>query len=261
MDKISKDLIKFEFPIFILLTLLLSWWSVPFAEGGILPHGPALATVIILALFGGRQGFSALRQRLTHWRACRWYLIGAGIILAYQGLAYGLNLLMGATIAEQPELPSLGTLASLLLIGGLWEEIGWSGYALPKLQQAFSKRPNGLLVAVLLLGIVRAFWHLPLYLTGTIFWFDILAFEIAFQILIAWIFFRSGESLPTVMLFHFVSNVLGIVMSPVFLGAERASYSSLFMMLAVVIALSVMREFTGHENPQEMPIHGINLIL
>jgi hypothetical protein len=50
-------------------------------------------------------------------------------------------------------------------------------------------------------------------------------------------------------------------MSPVFLGAEPASYYALFMMLAVVSALFVMREITGHENPQEMSIHGINLIL
>ena len=49
---------KYELPLFFLLTYLLSWWIVPFLQGGMLAQGPAFAAVIIIALTAGRQGAS-----------------------------------------------------------------------------------------------------------------------------------------------------------------------------------------------------------
>jgi hypothetical protein len=47
---------KYELPLFFLLAYALSWMSVPFANGGLLPHGPTIAAVIVVALVAGRQG-------------------------------------------------------------------------------------------------------------------------------------------------------------------------------------------------------------
>ena len=147
---------KYELPLFFLLTYLLSWWIVPFLQGGMLAQGPAFAAVIIIALTVGRQGLREFWGRVTHWRAGWWYIIGPAIIIGYQGAAFGINLLLGATVTELPRLPSTGTFLQLLLLGGLWEEFGWSGYALRKVQESFANRPNGSLIAAIILGIFRA---------------------------------------------------------------------------------------------------------
>jgi membrane protease YdiL (CAAX protease family) len=121
----------------------------------------------------------------------------------------------------------------------MWEEPGWSGYALPTLQERFSGRPNGTLIATLGTGVVRAIWHLPLVIYGHIPWYDALFFTLAFQIMISWLFNGSGSVL-VVMVFHFASNISGAIMAPVFTGADRTSYYVLFVILAWVIALIIL---------------------
>jgi uncharacterized protein len=237
-------LTKYELPLFFLLTYLLSWWSAPFTNGQILPHGPTLAALIILALTTGREELRDWWCRITHWRvAWYWFVISQGIVLGYQGVAFVLNLLLGATTSHPIALPSMGIMIELLLLGGLWEEPGWTGYALPKMLERYANRPNGTLIAALVLGVFRAVWHLPLFLYGYIQWFDILFFEIAIQLIIAWLYVRSSGSVPVIILFHFTSNILGPVMSPVFAGAARTNYYALFMALAALIAIGLYAWF------------------
>jgi membrane protease YdiL (CAAX protease family) len=227
---------------FAAFTYLLSWWSIPFSGGRILPYGPALAAVIVLAITAGRPGLRALWKRVAHWQvAWYWYLIGPGIIASYQSLAFALNLLFGATVVNSPQLPDYGTIITLLLLGGLWEEPGWTGYALPKLQERFANRSNGSLLAALGVGLMRAVWHIPLFIYGHIPWFDVVLFEITIQLIIAWLFNRSGGSVLVVMWFHFISNIAGVVVGPAtFAGAGWMSYYALFVALAVLIALGIL---------------------
>lgn len=229
-----------EMAFFFLLTYLLSWWSVPLMNGALIPQGPMFAAFILVALMMGRIGLRAYWGQLTHWRAGWWYLIAPLIILGYTGVAYIINLWSGATPAETPHLLSLGVFVQLLLFGGHWEEPGWTGYALPKFQERFADRPYGSLTAILVMGVFRALWHLPLFLAGKLYWFDIFMFSFAMQIIIAWLYHRSGRSVPAVMLFHFVSNLLGAVMSPVFTGEERLLFYALFMSIAMVFALALV---------------------
>src|SRR5688572_15253601 len=193
---------KYELSFFFLLTYVLSWWSVPVLDGALIPQGPFFAALIIIALTMGILGLREYWQRLNNWRAGWWYVIGPAIIVAYIGIAFAINLLLGATPTSLPKI-SAGVFVMLLLFGGHWEEPGWTGYALPKLQERF-----GGLTAALVLGIFRAIWHLPLYLQGKLFWFDIFIFSFAMQIIIAWLYERSGKSVPAVMVFHFASNLL-----------------------------------------------------
>jgi hypothetical protein len=240
MNKTENTFAKYQFPIFFLLSCLLSWWSAPFMNGAIIPYGPMLAALIVLAVSAGKQGVSKWWRGVTHWRvAWYWYLIGPAIIIGYQGVAFFINLLLGAPVASSPALPSMGVFLQLLIIGGQWEEPGWSGYALPKLLDRYTNRKNATLIAVLLLGVLRSIWHLPLFLYGHIPWFDIFIFVVAFQIITAWLYIRSGGSVPVVILFHFTSNLLGAIMSPVFTGAARTNYYALFMGLATMIAIVI----------------------
>jgi len=88
------------------------------------------------------------------------------------------------------------TLLSLVLLGGMWEEPGWTGFALPVLQARHGSRPFGFLRASLVMGLIRAGWHLPLMLVGAIPWFDVLFFSMAVQFLVSWLLAASACPRP-----------------------------------------------------------------
>jgi hypothetical protein len=234
MTKIIKD---HELAFFLLLTYLLSWSPSPFINGAILPQGPAIAAVLTLAFTSGRNGLRAYGRSLSPWLARWWYLVGPLIVVGYGAAAFALNRLIGAAPVAMPQAPAMGTVVGLLLFGGQWEELGWTAYALPRLQQRFAGRTNGLLLATLTLGVFRALWHLPLFLQGKVYWFDIFLFSFAFQIIIAWIYARSRRSVLAVMAFHFSSNIMGAIMYPVFAGQGRMIFYALFMGVAALLAL------------------------
>ena len=95
-------------------------------------------------------------------------------------------------------------------------------------------------MATLGTGVFRAIWHIPLLIYGHIAWFDVLIFTFAFQIMISWLFNRSGGSVLVVMIFHLASNISSAIMSPAFTGAAKMSYYALFVALAWVIALAIL---------------------
>jgi len=242
MSKLQQHFKMYPLIWFFALAYLLSWWSAPFANGQIIPHGPALAAVIVLAVTAGRSGLRDLWRRVAHWRVpWYWYVIGPGMVASYLVCAYALNLLLGASVTSPPHLPSMGIFLELLLLGGLWEEPGWTGFALPRLQARYADRPNGLLIATLVMGALRSIWHLPLLFYGHIPWYDFLIFSFAFQIMISWLLYRSGGSALVVMVFHFASNVFaGGIMLSVFAGAAQSRFYVLFVALASVLALVIV---------------------
>lgn len=229
---------------FVILAYILSWWSIPFANGGLLPHGPFLSALIILIVIKGRSGTGDLFRRMVSWRGgWHWLLIGPGLVIVYLSLAFVINLLLGATVTETSHLGSLApTVIMLLLLGGTWEEPGWTGYALPLLQERYANRPHGLLLASLHMGVIRAVWHLPLVIYGAIPWYDLVFFAMAFQFLISWLFNRTGGSVLIVMLFHLTSNIVGGgIMVPLFSGLDHTRFYILFIAMAWLIAFLLCR--------------------
>jgi uncharacterized protein len=241
---------------FTFLTYLLSWWTAPFIGGSILPWGLALSAWIVLAITEGRPGIRNWKQRISNWRVPGyWYLVGPSIIAFYQSSAFALNILLGATLTQYPHFPDLKTFLTLLLVGGQWEEIGWSGFALPTLQKRFANRPHGALLAALSVGGIRAIWHLPLVLSGHIPWFDMVFLSLAFQLIIAWLFNLTG-SVPVVMVFHFISNQFGSSFSRLFTGEQWTNFYVLFVMLALLIAVLILWRSgfkLGHNAGQDKP--------
>lgn len=227
--------------LFFLLAYLFSWWSVPVADGALFPYGPALAAVLVLAIGSGQPGLREWWSRIIHWRAGWWYLIGPAIIIASLLGAFFLNILLGAGVTTTPQLPASAVWIQLLLFGGLWEEPGWTGFALPKLQEKFQQHKNGLLIATLVMALLRAIWHIPLLVRGTLPWFDVFGYIIAFQLIITWIYNRSGGSVPAVMLLHYSSNLLaGGMMLTFFSGSEKLTYWMFFTAFAGFFALMIL---------------------
>jgi hypothetical protein len=149
------------------------------------------------------------------------------------------SLLLGAQISSTAHFAAAGgTILTLVLLGGWWEEPGWSGYALPLLQERHAGRRFGLLKASLTLGLIRSGWHLPLALYGHIPWYDAVLFSFAFQFLISWLFNRTGGSALPPMLFHLTSNVVGgALIIPMFVGADFERYYMLFVAYACLLAI------------------------
>ncbi|PKO14588.1 MAG: hypothetical protein CVU39_14015 [Chloroflexi bacterium HGW-Chloroflexi-10] len=241
MKKKDNLFAKYLFPLYFLLAYLFSWWTVPIADGALFPYGPTLAAVLVLAISSGRTGLREWWSRIIHLRAGWWYLIGPVIMVTSLLGAFILNLLSGAMVSISPKLPDPAIWIQLLLLGGLWEEPGWTGFALPKLQEKFNQHKSGVLIATLIMALFRAIWHLPLLVSGTLPWFDVFGYIIAFQVIITWLYNRSGGSVPVVMLFHYSSNLLaGGMMLLVFSGSEKMTYWMLFTAFAGLIALLIL---------------------
>jgi membrane protease YdiL (CAAX protease family) len=105
-------------------------------------------------------------------------------------------------------------LVTTALYGGpLGEELGWRGFALPRLQQA--RTP---LVASVVIGLAWGFWHLPLHLRGDypsmgglVAGFALrLASQVAVAVVFTWLFNRSHRSLVAVVVLHAsLNNTVG----------------------------------------------------
>lgn len=230
--------------LFFLLAYVMGWSAVIPLKGGLVPYGPMLAGIIVLANTQGRSGVTDL----VRWRGdYAWYLIAPGFVVLFHLGAFGLNLLLGAHVTSADHLRSLNAILLLILplvlSGGMWEELGWSGYALPKLQERFSNRKNGLLMATFVLFILRMAWHIPLVLYGTIPWYELLFYNVALQFLISWLYTWSDRSVPITMLCHLASNVMYSFMVPLFSGTDQSQYQMLFIALANVMVFFAFRFF------------------
>ena len=228
MNRSQQFFTKYRFPLFFLLSYLLSWWALPASRQGMLPQGPAFAAVIVIALTVGREGLREFWRRLTNFRGGWWYLVGPGILAGALIAAFVVNVLLGASVSGGPQLP-LEAVVILLIFGGEWEELGWTGYALPELQKRYAKVANGPLIATLILGIFRGIWHLPLVFVGAIPWYDaVLLTPFVFQPMISWLYNKTGGSVPVVFVFHYMSNLLGAITGPLFGGPDVESYRILY---------------------------------
>lgn len=170
--------------------------------------GPSLAAVVV-AVVTGR--WRMLAARLTRWRVGgRWYLIVFGLPVAVMSSAIALTVLTGTDLS--PVHWGAGTAAALLgwlalrtlLGGGLGEELGWRGWALPRLQARMSP-----VTAAALLGIVWAAWHLPLVLIADAPLVQaavLLLFIAPMAFLYSWVFNGTGGSVLLVVLLHGAQN-------------------------------------------------------
>lgn len=171
---------------------------------------PALVALWLTYRAAGKPGVRALVDRVFMWRVeARWYLF-AFLYLAAIKLAAAIahRFATGTWPAISEQIPWI-----LFLVGALTstpfqagEEIGWRGYALPRLAERI-----GLGGAALLLGVIWAAWHLPLFvipatdLTGQSFPFYLIS-VMPISVAIAWVYAKTKGSLLLVMLMHAAVN-------------------------------------------------------
>ena len=220
---------------FYLLTLAVSW------PLGFLPPGPSIAAIAVTALIDGRSGVGALLRRVTVWRVgVRWYLIALLGPVALLAAAAWVNVLAGAQVATEGPLVDwleLGRLFGLQVVGvfaGPWEELGWRGYALPRLLKRFSP-----LVASLAVGVLWAVWHIPLFMSGELPWADA-APIVVLSILFTAVFVRTKQSVLIAFLMHAALNAAGGIAVLLFEGSDRVQMYWSMTAVSAVVALAVI---------------------
>lgn len=177
------------------------------------PLAPATASLVLTGLLDGRAGYRDLSGRLRHWRVgWPWYaaalmagplpVLVAAFILAM--LLHSPEFLPAILTGPAPSgLIPLGIAAGL--IAGIFEELGWTGFAVPRL-----RRSHGILVTSLLVGLVWGAWHFPAFWRTDTFaaalplvfvLVQLFAWLPAYRVLLVATHDRT-HSLPVVMLMH-----------------------------------------------------------
>ena len=172
--------------------------------------GPSGAGLLLAGLLDGRAGFRELLSRLGKWRMnARWYVVAlltAPLLIT--------TILLGLSLFTSEFRPALFTsedrsavVFSAIAVGlvvGLFEELGWTGFAIPRLKERYGVLNTGLIV-----GFVWGAWHLPLFWQGDTF---TAAFPLAllvgqlfswlppYRILMVWVYDRTGSLLVCVLM-------------------------------------------------------------
>jgi membrane protease YdiL (CAAX protease family) len=238
-------------------------------------YGFVVASLIMTGIISGWAGIRALLRQFLVWRVgLPWYgvvLFGFAVIdLA----AIALHVLLGGAVpdftqpfARQIVGPSFNLWVALPLFFLIQvftngEEIGWRGYALPKLQAR-----HGALIASLIIGVIWAFWHVPKFLTAGSaqdysFWLYLLD-TIALAILFTWVYNNTKSSLLLVTLFHAALNTSAVFLPiiPAAIGDVRPTLIAIGLhclaAIIVVIVTGPARLSRSQKAPVEIAIEPV----
>ena len=166
------------------------------------------ATALILAYWKNRAaGVIELLRRSFDYKRIKsriWYvpifLLWPCIVLIQCGLA----LVSGVPVSSPHFSPWMPLVIVILFIAALCEELGWMGYAFEPMQERF-----GALAASILLGIIWAVIHIPLFAPSGasplwIMWQ--LIYIVATRVLFVWVYNNTGKSLFAVAIMHTLFN-------------------------------------------------------
>jgi membrane protease YdiL (CAAX protease family) len=229
--------------------------------------GPTLAAFVMARVTEGREGPKRLLRRYVQWRVkLRWYLFVLLVIPASEVL--GAIVLPGVLASYQPVTLGLvlgyplAFVTTLVLGGPLGEEPGWRGFALPRLQVACGPLGGGVV-----LGVLWALWHLPLFWSGV--WTppsvaNIVMFIVMITLLtvvMTWVFNNAQGSLLITMLMHASFNTFANkVVAPLFPARLLNDYGLLpelvgFGAVAVVVVAATRGRLSYRREPrlQEPP--------
>jgi uncharacterized protein len=200
--------------------------------------GPGIAGIVMTGLADGKAGCRQLIARFLQWQVgAGWYavaLLTAPLVFTAVALALSLSspeYLPGiVTTSDKAGFLLVGTVPALLV--GMLEELGWTGFAMPRLRLR-----HGLLTTGLTMGLLWGAWHLltndlwaagtmsgelPLGLFVTMYGLSLLLGQLlVYRVLMVWVYEHTG-SLLVLMLMHasyafstFVLQPLGMAQVPI----------------------------------------------
>jgi membrane protease YdiL (CAAX protease family) len=235
--------------------------------------GPFVSGILMNFLVDGKEGLRKLLLRLLQWRVkARWYAVAV-----LTGPFLVATVLFTLSIFDKAFLPGIVTtndkIGSLifgigwgLVGGGLLEETGWTGFAVPKLRRRYSILSTGLVV-----GILWGIWHFMIafwasnYLGGVDSWImfvaGFLAFYLlalpAYRVLLVWVFDCTGGNLPVIMLMHAFLSASTLIFQPSAAGVIAFIWNFVLgIVLWIVVAIVAVKN-RGQLSRQPLPRQGI----
>jgi membrane protease YdiL (CAAX protease family) len=192
--------------------------------------GPGVAGILLTGLIDGRAGLREFRSRLLRWRVgARWYAVA---LLTAPLLIMGVMLALSLISPEfLPRIFVASDKASVLLLGiaagltaGIFEELGWTGFAIPRMRLRYGVLTTGLIVGVLwgAWHLLQGFWAsgvtsgelslalwLSTWLIGTL-----VGSLVAYRVLMVWVYEHTNGSLLVAMLMHASLTASQIILIP-----------------------------------------------
>ena len=225
--------------------------------------GPSAAGILMVSLVDGKAGLRGLLSRLLKWRVgVRWYAL---VIAATPLLATTLLLALSLASPEfTPAILTAGNKPELLLTGivsglmvGIFEELGWTGFAVPRLRLRY-----GLLTTGLIVGLLWGAWHFIVFwesdtFTGAfplmILLVRLFSWLPPFRILMVWVYSRTESLLVSILMHASLVASLSIIV-PSGLSGEYLSTWILAWAAAlwVIVAAGAMTR-GGQFSPQPSP--------
>jgi uncharacterized protein len=203
--------------------------AVPYAVPAMV-LGPGVAGILLTGLLYGRAGLREFRSRLLKWRVgARWYAVALLTApLVFTAVFVPLSLISPEFL---PRIFITSDKASVLLMGiaaglvaGIFEELGWTGFAIPRMGLRYGVLGTGLFI-----GVLWAAWHLlqgywasgvtsgalsqALWLANAVVG-TLVGSLVAYRVLMVWVYERTGGSLPVAMLMHVSLTFFTIIVFP-----------------------------------------------
>lgn len=227
---------------YFLIALAFSWivvavwvttgWPVTFWTIVFITLGPFVASLIMTGVTQGAPGIRGLLVRIVRWRVPPiWYAVAllgvpAIMILGMLPLPGAIASFDPLTVGAWLGYPWFFVLVTFLG-GPFFEEPGWRGFALPRLQRKF-----GPLVGTLLLGLLWAAWHYPQYMmpdwaaqNGGFNVTSVVVYTLSvipLTVILTWVFNNTRGSLLLAILTHASINAFSVFVVQMF-PAQAAS--------------------------------------
>jgi CAAX protease family protein len=223
--------------------------------------GPPIAGVVMTAVVGGKAGLRDLVSGLLKWRVgARWY--AAAVLMAPLSVTVallGLSLFSSDFVPRylagsevEPGVFAMGvpTILAVAVVTGFCEELGWTGFAKPRMTLRY-----GIAVTGVLMGFLWGLWHLVSNLVGSmesagtlplVVYMAALLFTFLppYRVLMVWVYAHT-QSLLVAMLMHASLVTFWLISMPQ--GISGAPQATWYVVWGVVLwgAVAVVAIGTG----------------
>lgn len=208
---------------------------------------PALLAISLTAVSEGRAGVGFLFSKLANWRiSLKWVVIALALALvirlAMSFIALGLGMI--STIQFRPGGPTQYIiLAVIFFVFAIPEELGWRGYALPKLLERYSP-----LAASLIVGVLWGSLHLALLLPGMMNEgappLPTILGLVGGSVLFTWLYVNSNGNIVLTTLFHAAQSFFVIVNEGLTVTQQAWLMAGVYLAVALIVVLATGSRLT-----------------
>lgn len=215
---------------------------------------PGLAAIIVTGLISGRAGIRALLRKLLIVRVgFRWHTFAVFSLAAVCVAAIALNNLLGTSAVPflSTKMPPfsgpvelLVSIVVLLIFSAIFnsEELGWRGFALPRLQSKYNA-----LTSSLILSVPWLFFHLPLFFKQGSSQADssFIAYGIGIMaqtVIFTWMYNNTRGSVLLATLLHAASNTWTQIFS---INSDATNHFLAWMMTLTLVIVAVIVTITS----------------